>query len=117
MAPSSLWGGGGPLPPKQMIMGAGKTTVVSPLLALMLADGHIQPFVAMPPSFAWFCLMFLHNDINCVCRSLTPNKRNKKINAKVLKKVCYFRSRIAIRDIGTSTVTGDWPPVAGLDFD
>lgn len=25
---------------KQMIMGAGKTTVVSPLLALMLADGR-----------------------------------------------------------------------------
>ena len=29
---------------KQMIMGAGKTTVVAPLLALMLADGQVCIF-------------------------------------------------------------------------
>ena len=33
---------------RQMIMGAGKTTVIAPILALMLADGESLVFNVMP---------------------------------------------------------------------
>ncbi len=35
---------------KQMLMGGGKTTVVGPLLALMLADGERLVVQTMPPA-------------------------------------------------------------------
>ena len=35
---------------KQMLMGGGKTTVVGPLLALMLADGKSLVLQTMPPA-------------------------------------------------------------------
>jgi hypothetical protein len=35
-------------PALQMIMGAGKTTVIAPILALMLADGESLVFNVMP---------------------------------------------------------------------
>ena len=35
---------------KQMIMGQGKTTVVAPILALMLADGESLVMSVVPPA-------------------------------------------------------------------
>ncbi len=46
---------------RQMIMGAGKTTVIAPILALMLADGESLVFNVMPAALLEQSLGIMRN--------------------------------------------------------
>eukprot|EP00760_Papus_ankaliazontas_P024689 PhM_4_TR2411/c0_g2_i1/m.74313 len=51
---------------KQMIMGAGKTTVVGPLLGLMLADGQNLVVQVVPPALLDFSRSVLRSTFSCL---------------------------------------------------
>ncbi len=51
---------------KQMIMGAGKTTVVGPLLALMLADGKQLVTQVVPHALLEFSRSVMRSTFSCI---------------------------------------------------
>lgn len=51
---------------KQMIMGAGKTTVVGPLLALMLGDGKSLVAQVVPPALLEFSRSIMRSTFSSI---------------------------------------------------
>jgi len=75
---------------KQMIMGSGKTTVVSPLLALLLADSKSLVLQVMPPALLDFSRGVMRQALSDsvgkrVCTLLF--ERNDSVDARLLSKL------------------------------
>jgi len=74
---------------KQMIMGAGKTTVVGPLLALMLADSKNLVIQVVPPALLDFTRSILRGTFSCVIQKQIfcfTCDRATEIDSEVLNK-------------------------------
>ena len=72
-----------------MIMGAGKTTVVGPLLALMLADSRNLVIQVVPPALLDFTRTILRGTFSCVVQKQIfcfNCDRSTEIDSEVLSK-------------------------------
>ena len=76
---------------KQMIMGAGKTTVVCPLLTLLLGDGKNLIVQVVPPALLEFSRSIMRSTFSSIMHkriyTLTFD-RSTEINSSVYRKLC-----------------------------
>uniref|UniRef100_A0A0G4G6D4 ubiquitinyl hydrolase 1 n=1 Tax=Chromera velia CCMP2878 TaxID=1169474 RepID=A0A0G4G6D4_9ALVE len=80
---------------KQMIMGAGKTTVVGPLLALMMADGNALVVQVVPPALLYFSRSILRATFSVMIQKLIFTfqcERASDIDAETVAKFDHART-------------------------
>ena len=88
---------------EQMIMGAGKTTVVCPLLCLMLADGRSLVMQVVPPALLEFSRSMLRSRFSSILhkRVYTLNfERSSVIDSSI---VCKLENAASMGAIVVST--------------
>ena len=82
--------GGGGACVKQMLMGGGKTTVVSPLLCLMLGDGARLVLQVVPPALLEFSRGVMRSTFNSVITKPVVTldvDRNTLVDARTVEKL------------------------------
>ena len=97
--------GGGGACVKQMLMGGGKTTVVSPLLCLMLGDGARLVLQVVPPALLEFSRGVMRSTFNSVITKPVVTldvDRNTLVDARTVEKL---RGAIASRGVVIATPT------------
>jgi hypothetical protein len=104
---------------KQMIMGAGKTTVVGPLLALMLADSKNLVIQVVPPALLDFTRSILRATFSCVIQKQIfcfICDRATEVDSEVLSKFRHARNARGIVVTTPSTIKSIFLKyVEGLD--
>ena len=84
---------------QQLIMGAGKTTTISPLLALLLADGQTLVLQVVPPALLTFSRAVMREKFSSVIAKPVNTfrfDRASEVNDLLLKKLQTARDRRAV---------------------